>query len=262
MVMPDSMTRPGAVRGRDARVACVRAALRDDRLRLAAQPIVDVRSGETVAEELLLRFARRDGRLELPGPFIRAAEAYPLAVDLDAWVLERAVRLAAMGRVVHVNLSARAVADCSFADRVEAALHEAGANPSHITFEITETAPLLNLADARITAGRITDLGAGLALDDYGTGYGSLSYLRHLPVSMLKIDREFVAHITTCERSRAIVASIVDLASRLGLTTVAEGVEDASTLASLRTCGVDLAQGFHISLPITYDLDCCRAGTG
>jgi EAL domain-containing protein (putative c-di-GMP-specific phosphodiesterase class I) len=234
----------------EARIAYVRLALRDDRLRLDAQPIVDLHTGETIAEELLLRFVRRDGSVELPGPYVRAAECYRLAVDLDEWVLERAVEAAAAGRAVHVNLSGRTIAECSFADRIEGAVARHGADASLLTFEITETAPALDLPSAHQVAERIVGLGAGLALDDFGTGYGSLSYLRRLPVTMLKIDREFVADMATDYRSRALVESIVHLARRLRKQTAAEGVEDEATVVALRECGVDYAQGFHIARPM------------
>jgi EAL domain-containing protein (putative c-di-GMP-specific phosphodiesterase class I) len=234
----------------EGRIAYVRLALRDDRLRLDAQPIVDLHTGETVAEELLLRFIRRDGSVELPGPYIEAAERYRLAVELDEWVLGRAVELAAKGRRVHVNLSGRTVSDPSFADYIEAIVGQHGADASLLTFEITETAPALDLPSAHRVAERIVALGAGLALDDFGTGYGSLSYLRLLPVTMLKIDHEFVADITVDYRSRAIVESIVHIARRLRKQTVAEGVEDEAAMDALRECGVDFAQGFHIGRPM------------
>ena len=233
----------------EARIAYVRLALRDDRLRLDAQPIVDLHTGETIAEELLLRFVRPDGSIDLPGPYVQAAECYRLAVDLDEWVLSRAAELAATRRPVHVNLSGRTITECSFADRIEEAVRRHGVDASLLTFEITETAPALDMPSAHRVAERIVGLGAGLAIDDFGTGYGSLSYLRRLPVTMLKIDREFVADIAVDYRSRALVESIVHTARRLRKQTVAEGVEDQATVVALRECGVDFAQGFHIARP-------------
>jgi Amt family ammonium transporter len=237
------------VRGQEARVAHVRAALRDDRLRLAAQPIVDLPTGEPVAEELLLRFVRRDGRVELPGPYVRAAECYRLALDLDAWVVERAARRAATGRPTYLNLSGRTVMERNFADVIEAAIARHGADPALLTFEVTESAPALDLPSANSLAARLASIGARVALDDFGTGYGSLSYLLRLPVHVVKIAREFVADVAVDERSRAIVCSVVAMAHRLGQKTVAEGVESEIALDALRECGVDLAQGFHIGPP-------------
>jgi EAL domain-containing protein (putative c-di-GMP-specific phosphodiesterase class I) len=244
--LPRASGLPGVARGAEARVAYVRVALRDDRLRLVSQPIVDLRTGAQVAEELLLRFVRRDGSIELPGPYVCAAERFHLAVELDAWVLERAVRLAAAGRRVHMNVSGRTIVDWEFGDRIEDCLALHGADPSLLTFEITETAPALDLPRATCVAERIAALGASVALDDFGTGYGSLSYLLRLPIHVVKIDRDFVADVVSDGRPRALVESVVHLARRLGQVTVAEGVENQATLDVLRECGVDHAQGFHI----------------
>ena len=226
-------------------MAYLRWALGDDRLQLVAQPIVDLGSGERVAEELLLRIARPDGRVDLPGPYIQAAERYQLITELDGWVLDRAARLAKDGRRLHLNLSGRTLADRDFADRLEATLARHGADPSLLTFEITETVQPLDRPTEGV-AERIAKLGAHLAIDDFGTGYGSLSYLHRLPVSMIKIDRAFVGDVADDDRARALVESIVCMAQHLGHTTVAEGVADDESLAALRECGVDLAQGFHL----------------
>jgi EAL domain-containing protein (putative c-di-GMP-specific phosphodiesterase class I) len=251
MAMRRNHSRPlgSVVRGAEARVAYLRAALLDNRLRLVAQPIVDVHTGETLAEELLLRVVRRNGQVEPPGPYIQAAEHSRLAIQVDTWVLHRAARLAAAGRHLHMNLSGRTVAHGAFADEIEAALDRHGAAPSLLTFEITETAPVLGRPEPGAVAQRIAALGCGLALDDFGMGYGALTYLHRLPVTMLKIDREFVTDVVANRRSRAILEAVVCIANRVGQTTVAEGVEDAATLAALRRCGVDMVQGFHLGQP-------------
>src|SRR3954451_21290684 len=155
LVMPRNATRAMALRGgrsrpfgaaipagAEARVAYLRGALLDDRLSLVAQPIVDVRSGIAVAEELLVRVIRRNGQVEAPGPYIQAAAHSRLAIEIDAWVLDRAASLTGgEGRRLHVNLSGRTLAEGSFGDRVEEALERHGADPSRVTFEITETTP-------------------------------------------------------------------------------------------------------------------------
>ena len=232
-----------------ARVACMRAALLDQRLRLVAQPIIDLRSGQHVADEVLLRLVHPDGRVDLPSPYLRAAERYSLVTEVDAWVLDRAAGIAAKGRRLHVNLSGRTLTDCAFADCLETTLDRHGADPSLMTFEITETAPLLELPVRGGVADRIARLGAHIAIDDFGTGYGSLSYLHHLPVSTIKIDAAFGANIVADEHAQALVEAVVQMAEHLGLTTIAEGVGDDATLTGLRWCGVDLAQGFHIGVP-------------
>jgi EAL domain-containing protein (putative c-di-GMP-specific phosphodiesterase class I) len=247
---PVSAGRLRVARGTDARVAYIRAAFLDDRLRLAAQPIVDLRTGEGAGEELLLRLVRPNGLTSLPGPYLLAAERYPrLMLEIDTWVVDRAAELAAPGRRVQVNLSGWTVAQRAFSDRIEAALERYGTEPSLLTFEITETAAALGSNQAATCADGIVALGSRLALDDFGTGYGAFTYLHRLPVSMIKIDREFVTDLATNPRSRGVVQGIVDIATRLGLTTVAEGVEDAATLGLLRDCAVDRAQGFHLGRP-------------
>src|SRR4051794_9878224 len=172
LAMRGNQSRPlrGPVpRGAEARVAYMRAALLDNRLRLLAQPIVGVQTGAVIAEELLLRVVRRSGKVELPGPYVQAAERSRLAVQLDTWVLDRAARLAAGGRRLHINLSGRTVAEGSFADRIESALTRHRVKPALLTFEITETAPVLDRPQSDAVAERIEKLGSGLALDDFGT---------------------------------------------------------------------------------------------
>lgn len=253
---PDARCHPSSGRiriagGTDARVAYVRAALGGDRLRLAAQPIVDVRTGAEAGEELLLRLVRPNGALALPAPYLQAAEQYPrLVAEVDAWVVERAAEMAAAGgRRLHVNLSGRTIAGGTFAERVEEALARHGTDPSLLTFEFRETAAVLEAPRGRACAERIAALGAQLAIDHFGTGYGAFSHLHRLSVSMLKIDRELMSDLAHDVRARRLVLAIVDLAGRLGVTTVAEDVEDAETLEALRECGVDRAQGFHLGRP-------------
>ena len=166
---------PGVIGG--TRLARVRFALHDGLLRLVSQPIVDLRTGGHLADELLLRFVGPDGSLELPAPYIAAAERYPLATELDIWVCLRALQLATPDRRIHVNLSARTVTEPAFGDWLEAAVRRFGADASLLTFEITETAPMLDLESACAVADRIEAVGAGLALDDFGTGYGTLRHL-------------------------------------------------------------------------------------
>ena len=250
----DAALGPGVACLLDARIAHVRFALYDERLRLVAQPIVDLRTGEQVAKELLLRFIDADGCMELPGPYISAVERYGLGTELDMWVCAHALQMAAPDCPVHVNLSARTVTEPAFGDWLEAAVGRYGTDPSLLTFEITETAPLIDLESACGVANQITAMGAGLALDDFGTGYGSLCHLHQMPVTMVKIDREFVAGLVTNDRSRGLVESVIHMAQRLGILAVAEGVENEATLELLGECGVDLAQGFHTGMPEPVDL--------
>jgi len=116
-------------------------------------------------------------------------------------------------------------------------------------FEITETAAVTNLAEARAFAGELTGLGCDLAIDDFGTGFASFTYLKHLPARYVKIDMEFIKDLASSETDQHVVSSIVDVTRSLGKRTIAEGVEDAATLAVVRELGVDFAQGYHTGRP-------------
>src|SRR5271168_1068483 len=131
----------------------------------------------------------------------------------------------------------------------------AGAPPSLITFEITETAVISDIVGATRFASRLEAIGCHFALDDFGTGYAALTYLKLLPIRYLKIDMDFVRDLVENPRSRAVVSGIVALAAGFGQCTIAEGVEDAATLALLGELGVDLAQGFHLGRPGPIDAD-------
>jgi EAL domain-containing protein (putative c-di-GMP-specific phosphodiesterase class I)/PAS domain-containing protein len=227
----------------------VRAALEDDRIELYAQPLVSLRDDTPTGHELLARLRQTDGTIVGPAAFMPAVERFGLAPEFDVHVLRKAVRLVACGEAIHVNLSAHSVGRPDVMRALRDALTESGADPALLTIELTETA-LTDDADAFAAFGREIDrLGCCLALDDFGTGYGTLTYLASLPVSEIKIDRAFVARLTTDAASTEIVRAIVGLAAGLGTTTVAEGVEDEETLAVVRALGVDVAQGYLLGRP-------------
>jgi diguanylate cyclase (GGDEF)-like protein/PAS domain S-box-containing protein len=230
-------------------VGRVRRAIAAERLVLHSQPIVDLATGETAGEELLVRMLDEGGELVMPSAFLPTAERFGLMRDIDRWVVSRALELIAAGRRTSVNLSARSVSDPELTSRVEQGLRRAGADPALLVFEITETAAAADMEDVRAFAERVKRLGCGLALDDFGTGFGSFIYLKHLPVTELKIDMEFVRHVSHSRADRRLVESIVMIAQSLGVRTVAEGVEDEATLGLLRKYGVDYAQGWHLGAP-------------
>jgi EAL domain-containing protein (putative c-di-GMP-specific phosphodiesterase class I) len=216
---------------------------------LYAQPIIDLASGETVMEELLLRVRTCDGSFVSPQRFLEVAERHGTISALDEWVFQQAAEIARPGRPVTVNVSARTVERPSYLELVERTLEREQVAPSLITFEITETTVISDIVGATRFTDRLERIGCRFALDDFGTGYAPLTYLKHLPIRYLKIDIEFVRDLAESERSRAVLAGIVGLAAGLGLHTIAEGVEDADTLALLGDMGVDLAQGYHIGRP-------------
>jgi len=230
-------------------VGRIREALEEDRFVLWGQPIIDLRTGETVQEELLIRMVENEGQIVAPGHFLPVAEKYGLIGEIDRWVVGEAFALAASGRNVEVNLSADSVGRPEVLAVVEHELEASGADPGNIIFEITETALMQNLEAGNEFARRLSELGCQFALDDFGTGFGSFTYLKRLPVDFLKIDVDFVRELTKDPADQHVVRAVVNLAKGFGNKTVAEGVEDGATLQLLRDFGVDYAQGYHIGRP-------------
>jgi diguanylate cyclase (GGDEF)-like protein/PAS domain S-box-containing protein len=224
------------------------AALREDRLTVYAQPIVDLHTGQVAREELLVRMVDEHGDKIPPGTFLPAAERFGLINEIDLAVLEKAEPLAAGGIAVAINVSAHTLTDPRYLTQLERTLGT-GIDPGLLTFEITETAAVANMADAQDFARRVQELGCSLALDDFGTGFSSFTYLKHIPAQYLKIDTEFIRELERNPADQHLVAAIVSIARGLGQKTVAEGIENAATLALVRKLGVDYAQGFHVGAP-------------
>jgi EAL domain-containing protein (putative c-di-GMP-specific phosphodiesterase class I) len=151
---------------------------------------------------------------------------------------------------VAVNVSPRTLLDRELVDTVAAALRETGLGGADLKLEITETAIMVDPVAALHVLDQLAAMGVGLSIDDFGTGYSSLAYLRRLPVGEIKIDRSFVQHMAREDGDRAIVRSTIELAANLGLSVVAEGVEDGQTLEELARLGCDQAQGYFIGRPV------------
>ena len=234
----------------------LRHAVADGQLRLHYQPRVRLADGRTTGVEALVRWQHPTRGLLPPAEFITVAEESGFIRELGAWVLEEAVAQAARWQAagaelqVSVNLSARQLADPGLRDRVTTALARSGVPAARLVLEITETALMSDPETAMATLTALKALGTGVAVDDFGTGYASLSYLRRFPVDELKIDRSFVAGMTEDAGDRAIVASCVHLAHAMGLVSVAEGVETAAQRDALLALGCDVAQGYHYSRPV------------
>jgi PAS domain S-box-containing protein len=231
----------------------IQDALTHDRFALYAQPIIDVHTRQVVQRELLLRLRDPGGEVIPAGSFLPIAEEYGLIGAIDRWVIGQAAELAATGTPVELNVSARSISDSTVVDHIEHSIRQAGADPTSMVFEITETALVDDEAAAREFAERLHALGCKVALDDFGTGYGGFTYLKQLSVDFLKIDVEFVRDLATNPASRHVVQAVVALARGFNLQTVAEGVEDADTLDLLPAFGVDFAQGYHIGHPAPLD---------
>ncbi len=237
----------------------VGAALEEGTMRLFAQPIVDLGTGVAARHELLIRL--RDG-LEPPlhpGDFLPAAERTDLVLELDRWVLQRAVRALATPRAqaaglrLEVNVSARSLENPDLGRWILELLKEAEVSPQRLGLEITETTAIDSLDAARLLATRLTEAGCGFALDDFGAGYGSFTYLKYLPFTTVKIAGEFVRQVDDDAVDRALVTAVVGVAHQLGMRTVAEQVDRPTLVTHLRSLGVDDGQGFHLGRPRSLD---------
>jgi diguanylate cyclase (GGDEF)-like protein/PAS domain S-box-containing protein len=233
----------------------IRDALAEDRFVLHAQPIVDLDTGDVTQYELLLRMRDPDGDLISPAAFLPVAERFDLMAAIDRWVVTRAIQMVGAERrrgrdlVVEVNISGRSAGDPELLELIERELASADVDPHQIIFEITETIAVSNIPRAQHFAARLADLGCRFALDDFGAGFGSFYYLKHLPFDYLKIDGEFVRHSAVDATDQLVIQAVVDIARGLGKRTIAEHVGDRETAALLRRMGVDHAQGFHHGEP-------------
>lgn len=226
----------------------IRDAIAEDRFVVYTQPIVELKSGQVVREEVLVRMRSESGDIVPPAAFLPTAERFGLIGEIDRLMVGKGLDLAKCGRAVAINLSAGSLSDSDITQQVGAAV-SAGLDPSLVSFEITETSAATNMHAATDFAARLERLGCELALDDFGTGFGSFTYLRHLAVQVIKIDVDFVRDLPHSLTDFHLVRVLVSLASSLGQTTVAEGIEDAGAIEVLRRLGVDHAQGYLIGKP-------------
>jgi diguanylate cyclase (GGDEF)-like protein/PAS domain S-box-containing protein len=233
----------------------IRDALEEDRFTLYAQPIVELATGEVRQHELLLRMLDERGEVIPPAAFIAIAERFDLMQEIDRWVVTRAIRHMGEQRragrelVFEVNISGGSTGDPELLKLIEHELRESEIDPANLVLEVTETTAVANIPRAQQFAARLAELGCRFALDDFGAGFGSFYYLKHLPFDLLKIDGEFVRSCTTNQTDQLLIRAAVDIARGLGKRTIAEYVGDDETVELLRQLGVDYAQGFHIGEP-------------
>ncbi len=227
-----------------------------DRLALYYQPKLDLRNGTVDCVEALLRWDHPQHGMVPPDRIIPMAERTGLIQKLTQWVLHNALaqlvswRYAGVHVGVAVNLSAHDLQDASLPETVSSLLARTGISADRLTLEITESAMMSDLTRATTLLSQIKQTGVGLAIDDFGTGFSSLSYLKKLPVRELKIDKSFVINMNRDENDATIVHSTIDLAHNLGLSVVAEGVENKEILEQLRAQGCDLIQGYYLCKPL------------
>jgi diguanylate cyclase (GGDEF)-like protein len=237
----------------------LRRALDHGELVLHYQPKVRISDGALVGAEALVRWQHPERGLILPGDFVPLAEHTGLVTPLRHLVLDTALAQvrawsdAGRRTTVSVNLSARNLLDPGLAAQVADLLAAHGVDPELLALEVTETAIMIEPARAQRVLRELAALGVRISLDDFGAGYTSLGQLRTLPISELKIDLSLVIPMTQEPGAALIVRSVVELGRSLGLTLVAEGVEDAATLDALALMGCDVAQGYHFSPALTAD---------
>ncbi|MBJ7332497.1 MAG: EAL domain-containing protein [Solirubrobacteraceae bacterium] len=246
----------GRLRDRQTWSERIRDALEQDKLQLWEQPILDLHTGTTTRSEMLIRMDDPDGGPPIPpGSFLYIAERFGQIMALDRWVIDHSIQVLAeraKAGVVHpieVNLSGRSITDEALIDYIAAEIGNAGIDPRNLVFEITETTAIGNIDRARGFAGRLADLGCQFALDDFGSGFGSFYYLKHMPFDTVKIDGDFIKDLPQSRTDRLTVRAIVQIARGLGKTTIAEFVQDDETVRLLKEYGIDYAQGYHVGHP-------------
>jgi diguanylate cyclase (GGDEF)-like protein/PAS domain S-box-containing protein len=233
----------------------VREMLEHDRFQLVYQPIVSTENSMVMDYEVLVRMVCDDGQIILPGGFMPAAERFGLIHSVDRWIVRRAIQQLAHLHVnghrtsFSINLSGKAFEDATLLPMIRDLLTDSGLDPTWVTFEITETAAIANLTAAEEFITSLKDIGCQFALDDFGSGFSSFAYLKHLPVDKLKIDGGFVKGMAHSSVDQAMVESMNQIAHALGKQTVAECVENETTLHMLKEMGIDLAQGNYIGRP-------------
>jgi diguanylate cyclase (GGDEF)-like protein/PAS domain S-box-containing protein len=237
----------------------LRRAIASNSLTLHYQPIFDLRAQRIVSVEALVRWPHPARGMLMPGDFVPLAEESGLIRSLDRWVILAALRQlsdwSATGSHVNVsiNLSARTVHDDDLAQYVLDCLRITGAPANKAIFEVTESVVMRDHKAARQVLDKLKQLGTRIALDDFGSGHASMSYLKWLPVDLVKIDRTFVQGVGNDPRDEGVVRAIVALSQGLGIEVVAEGVMDTTQMQWLRRIGCNLGQGFGLGRPAPPD---------
>jgi len=233
-------------------------ALVGGQLSMVFQPVVDLALGRLVGAEALLRWQHPELGAISPARFIPIVEEIGLSERYGLWVLNAACREARSwqddgltGMRIAVNLSARQLLDPALRQKIERTLHRHDLAPEALELELTETAAMVDAGRTLALFGELHDMGISLAIDDFGSGYSSLSYLKNLRFDKLKIDREFVTQVQDRRDSQAICKALIELGRGLDLKVLAEGVEDEREVAMLRALGCELFQGYHFAKPMS-----------
>jgi diguanylate cyclase (GGDEF)-like protein/PAS domain S-box-containing protein len=239
-----------------ALVSKLQAALKNDQFRLYQQPICSLTDGRVEHYELLLRLQEPTGKILSPRSFIPAAERYGMMKEIDRWVIKHALSAYAQkyGKssdvAFSINLSGNSLNDDYLLPWIQKQLKQSGVAPDRICFEVTETAAIRNLNQAKQLILELQAEGCRFALDDFGSGLSSFAYIKYLPVDYLKIDGSFIADMEQDHTASTMVAAINEMGHVLGIKTVAEHVENANILAIMREIGVDYVQGYALGEPV------------
>ncbi|WP_244511243.1 putative bifunctional diguanylate cyclase/phosphodiesterase [Vreelandella arcis] len=235
-------------------------ALTNNELRLHYQPQVDMRTGQVVGVEALIRWQHPDLGLLAPGQFLPTIDATPLEVDLGEWVLEQAMRqlvtwqAAGIALPINVNISPSHLLLGNFSQRLGELLAQyPSVPPAMLKLEVLESAAMHDIQAALTTMAECQALGVNFAIDDFGTGFSSLTHLRQLPVDLIKIDQSFVRDMLSDADDMAIVESVIYMANRFQRPMLAEGVETLAHAQALIELGCELAQGYGIARPMPAD---------
>ena len=233
----------------------IKDAIEHNQFVLVAQPVVDTRSKQATAYEVLLRLRDEHGDFIMPNGFLPSAERFGLATEVDRWVIANAIRTLATlvpenpELRFSINLSGQTLSEPEVCDLIISELRRAKLDPSALTFEVTETVAIANMQLAETFLGKLKTIGCSTALDDFGSGMSSFAYLRELPVDYVKIDGRFVRNMAANTVDQAMVRAMNDIAHALGKRTVAEFVENEECFRLLCEYGVDYAQGFYLGQP-------------
>jgi diguanylate cyclase (GGDEF)-like protein/PAS domain S-box-containing protein len=262
---PDAQPR---VSSRLAEAERIQRALSRDQLELHCQPILDLATNTVSQYELLLRLRTDHGSLLPPSAFLYVAERFGTIVAIDSWVVRQAVDLIALearaGRslTLNVNISAKSIGNPQLVKVIDRALADARIDPACLVFELTETAAIGSIDHAKTFTTELRSRGCRFALDDFGSGFGSFYYLKHLPFDYFKIDGDFIRGFGANTTDQLVVEAIVGIARGMGKKTVAEFVTDQGMTDRLRRSGIDYAQGFHIGVPqpvgVTFPEACAQ----
>jgi EAL domain-containing protein (putative c-di-GMP-specific phosphodiesterase class I) len=233
----------------------IEQALVDQRMTLYFQPIMEIANGEISHYEVLIRMIDTDGTIIMPGEFISVAERTGLIHQINRYVLQASIeKLASLKGLetkinLSINLSGRVMDDPQLLQQLTHLLSSHNVDPQRLVFELTETAALADVNAAERLMTELQSLGCRFALDDFGVGFSSFYYLRELPLDIVKIDGSFIKQLPNNPKDQVFVKALTEMAHALGKETVAEFVEDETTLNLLADLGVVYAQGYHIGRP-------------